>query len=545
MKKTALIALAAVVSLGLSGCAGSARSSDGGGVAAEDLLVVTPAATKDIDKVKWNSTYGEPANLDPIKAFNYPENTVVSNLCEGLFQIQPDFSFKPNLAEKVEQVSSTEMVYTIRQGVKFWDGAPMTVEDVIFSLERNQDPSEGSYWASSTTKNIESIKQTGDWEVTIKLRDADQTFNDSLATAMGNIVQKKHRLAAGENFGNPSSRVMCTGPYQIADWKQGNSILLDRFDDYWNEGKRAKAAQVEIGFVVDPNAIANALTTGEIDGSYDVPLSAISQLSTSTNGELFFGKGLQTMAVIATGDGAFGDPAVRRALTLATDRTAIAATVFEGTGAASTSIVPADAWSAIPGAEDQRSAELPDLSYNLDGAKAALAEATADISKPIKIVYPSERSFYADVINEMANGADSIGLKVEPVGVPSAQFGAFFSDPKAREGYDGFVTTNYMSISDPLSYLADIAHSGGSQNYGSISEPQIDAALNKAGAEQDPEKRVELTIAAEKLILEVQPWVPIVDLSVRGFLKDGVSGAPASFVYLYYPWAADLGGTGS
>ncbi|WP_238560317.1 ABC transporter substrate-binding protein [Leucobacter sp. UCD-THU] len=542
-KTRASIALLAITGLALAGCASGSRGGGESGGADLELLQTTPAATSEADKVTWNSTYGELASLDPAKAFNYSENTVVTNLCEPLFQMQPDFSIEPNLATGAETEDGLTWRIGIRDDVTFWDGTPMTVEDVVYSLKRHNDPAEGSYWTGGVTANIADVVKSGDSEVTVTLNTPDQLLPSSFSTVLGVVVQEQQRKAAGENYGNPDTGVMCTGPFQYTpgNWKQGQSITLDRYDGYWNAEKQAKAKQVEIGFVVDPTAISTALAAGEIQGSYDVPLPALSELSNSTSGSLYFGEGMQIMAIISTGNGIFGDPDVRRAITRATDRQAIADTVFEGTGTPSRSVVPQAPWDAIDGVAELRDEELPDLGYDLEAAKAELEKSDADLSQPIKIAYPSERSFYADILNEMANGAKELGITLEPVGVPSAQFGVFFSDPAAREGYDGFVTTNYLSAPDPLLHLISVAKTGSDQNYSEFSDPAVDAALDAALAESDPQKRAELTVEAEALIMDQQPWVPVTDLAVRMYMDDSITGAPASFVYLYYPWAADLG----
>ncbi|WP_053352516.1 ABC transporter substrate-binding protein [Leucobacter musarum] len=545
----ATIALLAIGGLALAGCASGSRGGDSGGDTSvtDELLQTTPEAAGDADTVTWNSTYGELASLDPVKAFNYPENTIVSNLCEPLFEMQPDFSVQPNLATDSKTDDGKTWVFDIRDDVQFWDGSPMTVDDVVFSINRHIDPAEGSYWGGGTVANIASVAATGDAQVTITLKSADYTLPSSLSTIIGVVVQQEQRVAAGENYGNPDTGVMCTGPLKFTpgDWKQGQSITLERNDNYWDTDSVAKAKSVEIGFVVDPTAIANGLSTGEIQGSYDVPLPALGELSSSSSGTLYYGQGMQDMAIISTGEGAFGDPAVRRALTRATDRQAIADTVYEGTGTPSRSVVPQSPWDAVeaatPGIADLRDQELPDLSYDIEAAKAELEDAKVDLSQPIKIAYPSERSFYADILNEMANGAKELGITLEPTGVPSAQFGAFFSDPEARAGYDGFVTTNYLSAPDPLLHLISVAKTGSDQNYSGFSDAKVDAALDAAIAESDDAERAKLTVTAEALIMEQQPWVPINDLAVRMYMDESITGAPASFVYLYYPWAADIG----
>lgn len=543
MKKKAALGMFVAAGLALAGCTGQATNT-APTLSTSDLLVTTPAAAGDLELATWNLPFGEPSSIDPIKAFNYPENTVVANLCEGLMQLQPDYSIKPNLAERVDTPDATTYVYTLRQDVTFWDGQPMTAADVVYSLKRHLDPEEGSYWAGDVVGNIASVEQTGDAEVTVKLTAPDATFNSYMVTPIGTVVEQAFREKAGASFGTPAGGVMCTGPYSVGQWNEGQSISLTRNDSYWNADKAAKTAQVDINFIVDSAAIANALNTGAIDGSYDVPLGALSTLQGSTQGTLDLGRSLQLVAIISTGHGAFADPAVRKALMLATDRDAIAETVFEGTAQASRSLIPADGWAYGSEVFQSGREALAPTSVDIEGAKEALKDASVDVSQPIKIVYPSERTYYADIISEISNGARAIGLTVEPSAVPSAQFGAFFSDPAAREGSDAFVTNNYMDVPDPLAYLRTIMGTGGSQNYNDYSNPQVDELLSEAAATVDDDKRAALVNEIQDIALADLPWIPIVDPSVRLFLNNRVTGVPASFVYLYYPWAADLGASG-
>ncbi|MET1133359.1 MAG: ABC transporter substrate-binding protein [Aeromicrobium sp.] len=541
MKKIALATSA--MTLLLAGCSGG--TSEGNAdqeLDREALATTTDVAAGELDRVTWNLPFGEPASLDPIKAFNYPENTVVANLCEGLMVMEPDFTIAPNLAESVENIDGRTYVYTLRDDVTFWDGTPMTAEDVAFSLRRHLDPDEGSYWASDAVSgNVDSIEVTGEHEVTVELSSPDQTFNAYMATPIGVVVQEAQRTKAGQAYGNPEQGVMCTGPFSVDRWDSGQSITLTRNDDYWDADRTPKVRDLEIQFIVDPAAITNALTSGAVDGSYDVPLSAVPQLESAGNGTLTLGRSLQLSAIIATGDGPFGDPAVRKALWTAANKEALAETVYEGTATAARSLVPEGSWSYGDDVFTAAREELPSVEPDVEKAKQILAEATVDTSKPITIVYPSERSFYADIISELARAGKEIGLNVEPQGVPSAQFGAFFSDPKAREGHGAFVTTNYLDVPDPLVFLRTIVKEGGSQNYSDYSNPEIEKLVGEAEVLTDETARAEKVAEIEALAMDDMPWLPIADPAVRLFMNDRITGVPASFVYLYYPWGADLG----
>ena len=549
MKKALLTtSLALSMTLAITSCS----SGSGNGDAAADgkdrlaeLAVTTEAASGELESATWNLPFGEPASLDPILAFNYPENTVVANICEGLMMIEPDFSVTPNLAESFDTQDGQTYVYKLREDVTFWDGSPMTAQDVAYSLNRHLDPEEGSYWASDAVSgNVESIEVTSDTEVTVTLKAPDWTFNSYMATPMGVVVSEEHRKAAGESYGTPQGGVMCTGPFSVEEWQSGQSITLAKNEAYWNTDRTPKINSLEIQFIVDPAAITNALVSGAIDGSYDVPLSAVSQLEAAGNGELILGKSMQMLAIIATGDGPLGDPAVRKALWTATDQQALSGTVFENTARPAVSLIPDGGWSFADDVFSSARAELPGAEADIEKAKEILADATADLSETITIVYPTERSYYADMISEFTRAGKEIGLDVQPQGVPSAQFGAFFSDPEARAGHGAFVTTNYMDVPDPLVFLRTIVQEGGSQNFSGYSNPEIEELLAKAEAASDETERAELTAEIEALAMADMPWLPVVDPAVRLFMSDRVTGVPASFAYLYYPWAADLGAAG-
>lgn len=549
MKKALLkTSLALTMALAITSCSsgsGSGETAGDGKDRLAELAVTTEAASGELESATWNLPFGEPASLDPILAFNYPENTVVANICEGLMMIEPDFSVVPNLAESFNTEDGQTYVYQLRQGVTFWDGTPMTAQDVVYSLSRHLDPEEGSYWSSDAVSgNMESIEATSESEVTITLKAPDWTFNSYMATPMGVVVSEEHRKATGEAYGTPQGGVMCTGPFSVDEWKSGQSITLAKNEAYWNTERTPKVNTLEIQFIVDPAAITNALVSGAIDGSYDVPLSAVSQLEAAGNGELILGKSLQMLAIIATGDGPLGDPAVRKALWTATDQQALSETVFENTARPAVSLVPDGGWSFADEVFSSARDELPGAEANIEKAKEILADATADLSEPITIVYPTERSYYADMISEFTRAGKEIGLDVQPQGVPSAQFGAFFSDPEARAGHGAFVTTNYMDVPDPLVFLRTIVQEGGSQNFSGYSNPEIEELLAKAEAASDETERAELTAEIEALAMADMPWLPVVDPAVRLFMSDRITGVPASFAYLYYPWAADLGAAG-
>ncbi|MEV7780891.1 ABC transporter substrate-binding protein [Kitasatospora sp. NPDC088351] len=541
MRKRAFVAVAIASVISLAGCGKPAQSSSADQSAGAGKRVDTPASKADVDRVTWNMPYGEPTSLDPLKSYNYPENEVLSNLCESLMRINPDFSITPGLAESAEHPTPTTWVYNLRKGVTFWDGQEMTADDVVFSLKRHLDPAEGSFWAGDIlTGNIASIEKTGDLQVTVTLKTPDVVINDYMATPLGAVTQAAFTQQAGAKFGTPDKGVMCTGPFELKSWEKGSRIKLARNDAYWNQALKAKAKEFDFRFITDPATLTNALKTGEIDGSYDVPTDAVDQLSNATNGTLYLGKSMQMVAIIGTGEGPFADPRLRTALLMATDREAIGRTVFAGTAAPLRSVVPPGSYSYASAVYEAAYDKLLPTTVDIEGARKLVEEAGKP-SGPITIAYPSERTVYEDLLAEVQSAGKKIGLDIQPKGVPSARYGAFFSDAQARKGYSGFMTTNYSDVPEPLAFLRNHIDPGSPENYDKFSDPEITALLGQASAESDDTKRAELTAQIETRYMAKTPWLPMVAPSTRLFMNNKVTGAPASFVYLYYPWAASVG----
>src|SRR4051812_17277878 len=102
MQRWAMLVAAALAALVVGGCGKQASSAPSSAAkSATTGAPTTPAAKGDTGALSW-ATYREIGTLDPIQAFDYPENTIIAALCDSLLQQQPDGSAKPGLASKVD-----------------------------------------------------------------------------------------------------------------------------------------------------------------------------------------------------------------------------------------------------------------------------------------------------------------------------------------------------------------------------------------------------------------------------------------------------------
>ena len=219
------IAAGLAAALVMSACSGG--GSDGQTVTgANDLITSLAPAKGDVASIKWNLTAGEPTTLDPANAADYSSGQVVMNLCDALLTIDADYNLKPNLAT-FDQVSDTQLVLKIREGVAFWDGKPLTAEDVAYSLNRASEPDN---IISFAFLNVRSIEATSQDEVTIDFTKPDALFLKALANITGVVMEKGFTEQAGDKLGTATGGVMCSGPFKLDSWKVGSEIQVSRND---------------------------------------------------------------------------------------------------------------------------------------------------------------------------------------------------------------------------------------------------------------------------------------------------------------------------
>ncbi|MCD2443388.1 ABC transporter substrate-binding protein [Agromyces sp. SYSU K20354] len=536
---TIATAALAVAGLALTGCTASENTdeTDGGlTVDLSNLATTTEPGAQPVDEVKWNLPY-EPMSLDPIFGFNYAENTVTANLCESLVRLTPDLSTEPGLASGVEQPDDTTIVYTIRDGVTFWDGKPLTAEDVAYSLQRQVGETATSYF-SSYFQNVESVAVTAPDQVTVKLTQPDVLFTQAMGTAAGAIVQKAAAEAAGEAFGTPDGGLQCTGPFSLEAWSSGKSIELAAYEGYW--GTVPMAAKLSFSFIADESTAINALRTGDVDGQYFyLPPAGLTQLESSDEVTTTYGKSLVFWTMVTTNfDGGLGDDRIRQALSLAIDRAALTKVVFQGAGIPATTLAGPDYWGYEQEAFEQAHEEFS-ADADFERAKQLVAEAGAP-TEPIVLAVQGSSAVHEQTANVIQAAGQAIGLEIETKVIPVEQFGNLYFDETAREGIDGFFTTNYGSFADALDVYQFFA-STDSHNY--TGWDHADEQLFAARAETDPAARADLVIDAQRIITTELPWIPLAYEPVTLVQNDRISGATASFAYLYAPWAASIGGT--
>ncbi|MBB2995348.1 ABC transporter substrate-binding protein [Paeniglutamicibacter cryotolerans] len=535
----ALAASLAAGALLLAGCGGGAKEAGPKEPAAFEMTDQTPAANASAGTIKW-AIYAEPATLDYTHAFDYPDNQVLANVCDSLLRWNSNLTISPGLAEKFSNPTPLTWVYQIRPGVKFHDGTGLTAKDVEASLNRHLDPKVNSYWFSAY-QQVKSIKATGPMEVTVTTNVPDSQFNNAMAASPGVIESAATLAQAGADYGNPSTGVNCTGPFELTKWNSGSSIETKKFDGYWDKELTAKSDGIDFVFLPDSNARINALKSGEIDGTWQVPSNAIGQLQAGGSGKVLFGLNTTVMSeVVGDTEGVLGDKRVRQALLMALDRKNLVAAAEQGYATVTDALTTKSTWAGVDEANvDAAFDGLDKYDFDLEGAKKLLADAGAE-GREVTIVSTNITPGMPIVAQAFGAAATSIGLKPKIETVSPDKYTTLFSDPAARKGFDLFTTSWYLSTPDPLE-MYSVLRTGDFSNYGNWSNKTFDKTVNEAIQVMDPNGRAKLSAEAQKITNDELPWLPLYETPNTVYLNDRITGLSPAINFLYYPWAATLG----
>lgn len=538
-------AATALAALAVSGCGKAAPSTETGAAtnataptSTTRLPATTPTAGGDVAKVTW-ATYREVGTLDPIQAFDYPENTVDTALCDALIKQQPDGTLAAGLSALPEHPDDKTTVFKLQDGVMFSDGKPVTAEDVVYSLKRAADPKAGGFYPQVFAR-VASITATDGKTVTLKLKQPDFWLDGELSQMAGIVYEKAYAEKQGKKFGTPSGGIVCAGPYKVGSWKAGAQLTLVKNDNYWGADK-PKAGSIVFKGVPDEASLTSGLLTGGIDGSYPQALSALDQLKANPKVSVSEGPSFAMDAlVISSLKGVLGDVRVRQALSLAIDRKAYIQTVYKGGAQMPRTLANPGSWGYGREVFEADWDKLPEPAQDVAKAKQLVQEAGA-AGKTLTIGMTSEVSNLNSSANALRTAGEAIGLKVKFKAVSAQNFINFFTDPKARAGVDGFPTVNYPDYADPAAFYNTFVAADGSQNYSGFDDAQITELMNQARETGDADARAKLVAQAGDRIMQQLPWIPMAAPNNVLITSSKITGAPSSFTYMGGPWANLIG----
>lgn len=399
---------------------------------------------------------------------------VLQNISETLTELDTKGGgLKPRLAAKWEEVDGDTWRFILQQGVKFSDGSDFDAEDVAYSLGRTT--------SDKITCEI-GAKYFGGMDLTTKVVD-DHTIEISSDPAQPILPLLMTTLTIVPTGTDPDAFVrepIGTGPYVLSEWNVGQNIILSRNDNYWGEAPEVEKATYV--FRSDDAVRAAMVATGEADIAPNIAAQDANNEATDysyLNSETLY---LRIDHEVAP----FNDHRVREALNLAIDREAFLGTILpEGTILA-TAMVPPSTIGWNP--------DLKPYAYDLDRAKALLAEAKADgVPTDAEITLIGRTSNFAnvaEVMEALLAMLQDAGFNVTLNMYEVAEWENFYSQPFAEDRGPQLVAAMHDNAKgDPVFSMYFKYASEGLQS--AMADPEVDAAIADATAATG-EKREQL-----------------------------------------------------
>ncbi|MEK5078181.1 ABC transporter substrate-binding protein [Solibacillus sp. FSL W7-1436] len=470
-------------------------------------------------------------SLDPGIVTDGESFKVTQNLFETLLNFgEQDTTINPGLAKEWE-VSEDGLTYTfqLQEGVKFHDGTDFNAEAVIKNINRwKGGKEEDFYYFNSMFKAegediIKDVTAEGDYTVVFTLSRPQAPFLKNLAMSPFGIGSPTAFEAAGDKFGdNPVG----TGPFKFTEWKRNDSITIEKFEDYWQEGL-PKLDKVIFRSIPDNSARLNELMAGNIDLADGINPSDGKTVEGDSALQLIERPSMNIGYLGLTNTRApFDNKLVRQAVNYAIDKQAIVDAFFEGRAEVAANPMPP----SISGYNDA----ISPYPYDPEKAKSLLAEAGYD-GKEIELwAMPVPRPYMPDG----AKVAEVIQKNLEDVGIPSKivtfEWATYLE--KANNGEaDAFMLgwTGDNGDADNFIYTLLDKDNIGSNNYAYYTNEEVHSLLIQAQSETDENVRNDLYKKAQEIIHDDAPWVPLAHSTPLLAAKAGVKG------FLPHPTGSD------
>ncbi len=498
-----LPALITVIAILVGACGGTAASAAPGGSGA-------PSGSPKMGGSITVAVEGEPASMDPAFDYDFVSGLAVDSVTEPLLKFcENDTKLCPNLAESW-QVSDDGLTYTlkIRQGVRFHDGSPMTVDDVVFSLDRIRDPKLGSYvgWMLAKVSKVEAPDAS---TVVITLSEPDALLEFALASTAAHVVSKKFVEANGDKYGKPEVGSIGTGPFKFVEWKSGDHQTIARNDDYWDKANGGPYLdQVTIKIIPEPSTRVAGLQTGEIDFIINnIPSDQYATVKSIADVDLTFTNSYYgEWITFNTKKAPFDNVKVRQALNYAFDKKAVRE-LFYGTEADPTksTLVNPSLWTFEKDAWQAAWDKLPAYDVDLEKAKALLAESgVADQLNGTEIAYYDSTPSIKGAAEAFIASMSKIGVTIKARKVTyqesvALQFGS-------HDDYDLLVGSWGSDFPDPSGNLRPNFASenivAGGANSSAYQNAKVDALLAEQNTLTDKAERAKRLIEAQAIIAE-------------------------------------------
>jgi peptide/nickel transport system substrate-binding protein len=487
------------------------------------------------------ATLGEPSNLIPPLASDSASHEVANLIYVGLLQYDKNINLVPLAAQSFEILEDGRLLrFTLKKGIRWTDGMPLTARDVEFTYRLMIDPKTPTAYAEDFLA-VKEFKLTGEYSFEVRY---DKPFARALVT-WASAILPRHLLEGQDLLKTPLARQpVGAGPYMLKEWTAGDRLVLVANPDYF-EG-RAFIDEVVMRVVPDQSTQFMEIKSGNLDIINLSPQQFLYQTAGQdwmANFRKFqYVASAYTYLGFNLKSGLFSDVRVRRAINHALDKDEIVRGVLSGLGQAAGGPYKPGTWAF--------NENIPANEYDPAKAKRLLAEAGWTRRTPDGPLQDKDgRSFAFTILTNQGNSQRiktsiivqsrlaALGIKVE---IRTVEWAAFIKEFVDKGRFDAIII-GWSIVQDPDIY--DVWHSSkavpGGLNFVGYKNPELDELLERGRRLLDQKKRKPIYDRIQEILHDDQPYcflyvpkaLPMVHARVQG-----IEPAPAGISYNFIRW---------
>ncbi len=486
MKKGKAISLLLIgmlaFSLTLTGCS---KSDQSGSAKKSNELVVGQAAN--------------PTTMDPQDTQDTLAYSIQRTIYEGLLSFDKDMKVIPVLAESLPELApdAKGLTFKLKHGVKFQDGTDFNAEAVKVNIDRLKDPA-NKLKRASLYSAIDHVEIIDPYTVKIVLNKPFAPIVQAFAHPAGGMISPK----AIKDYGKDLNRhPVGTGLFQFVEWKDGQSVVVKKFDGYWDQAHAAKVDKITFKPIVEASSRVAMLKTGEVQFIWPLPSEQIDNVKSDSKVTIDKSPSIiERYVVLNVTQKPFNDKRVRQALNYAIDKNALNKVVYKDYAAAPESAIAGNVW----GFQKQQM-----YTYDVDKAKQLLAEAGYPNGLEITLWTPNdtERAKIAEFIQQQwaAIGVKANVQQMEFVTLTNL-LSAKPEESKLQAAVSGWSPSTGEADWGIRPLLAKSMFPTAGFNSGFYSNDQVEKAIQTGMESANEQERLAAYGEAQKTIVEDAPW---------------------------------------
>ncbi|HLR15735.1 MAG TPA: peptide ABC transporter substrate-binding protein [Bacillota bacterium] len=483
------------------------------------------------EKTLYINNDQEPTSFDPSMGFDSVSWDPLNQIMEGLMRLDENFEPQEAIAESYE-VSDDGLTYTFTLRDTTWtNGDPVTADDFVYGWLHMLDPETASYSAFLGTNYIEGGEEYNAGEIDaedvgIKALD-DKTLEVNLVYPLDSFLGlitlptffPVNEAVASENeqWYAEADTFVGNGPFKMESWNHDEDISMVKNEDYWDADNVA-LDRIEWAMVNSDNTEYQMYQTGELDIA-SIPTEMAEELLDDPEAIVFDEAGTQFYRFNVTKE-PFTNKKIRQAFTLALDPEEIVDYVVKTGNKVARGFVSY----GFPGpdGEDFRDAQGDLIEFNPEEAKKLLQEGMEeegwDELPAVELSFNTD-----DVLKDVAETIqDQLKENIDvEVTLQNSEWNVF-RDDQADLKLQFSRSTFGHDYADPINALENFTTSNTVMNRTGWSNEEYDKLLDDARKEADSEKRWDMLLEAERILIDEAPLLPLYFYSGAALQKENV-----------------------